>query len=63
MTELSTYTDASGCFIPADAFENEAGELRPLSAFMSAESLIAFFVRTIVLRSAAEKITAARRGH
>lgn len=56
----TTYRDAFGDPILAHCFENEPGMFRPLSAFMSAESIIAFFVQTIVLRSAAKRIRAAR---
>jgi hypothetical protein len=61
--DLTDYTDASGARIPASHFENEPGPPRPLSSFLSAKDLIAFFMQNIVIRTAAEKIRAARRRH
>lgn len=59
MTEhLSTYLEGHGNYIPVAAFENEPGPPRALSSFMSAESLIRFYLGTIVTRSAVKAIRA-----
>jgi hypothetical protein len=63
LRQISDYRDRLGNVIPDAAFENEPGPPRPLSTFMSAESLIDFYLQTIALRAAAEKIKTARRRH
>jgi len=61
---LTTYKDGSGNYIPASHFENEPSRPpRPLSTILSAEGLIEFFLMTITIRTAAEKIRAGRVLH